>query len=294
VEGHPELSAVQELIFLDAATARRLEAGEEFGDVEATRILSRTHPHLDCRVEAIGGGHMCFSGKDSPIGHAHSLGFAGLVTEELIEEVERFYHSRGVMAQVHYCPFADASLGEVLKKRGYGIQEFNTVLARPIFAKEDTKEKLSLPPDVTVRAPRPEEAKTLAGVVDRGFGNGQPAGFAWMLETWAEMPHNLTLLAEVDGKLAGGASGMILPEFKLGAFWGAATLPEFRGRGVQSALLAARLAMARDAGCDLAVTFTLPGTTSSRNAERAGFRVAYTKAVLGKACAQPDSNQEKA
>ena len=43
-----------------------------------------------------------------------------------------------------------------------------------------------------------------------------------------------------------------------------------------------RLAMARDAGCDLAATNTLPGTASQRNAERAGFRVAYTKAVVAK------------
>jgi hypothetical protein len=49
---------------------------------------------------------------------------------------------------------------------------------------------------------------------------------------------------------------------------------------VQSALIAARLAAATAAGCHLAMACTAPGTASQRNYERAGFRVAYTKAML--------------
>jgi GNAT superfamily N-acetyltransferase len=66
----------------------------------------------------------------------------------------------------------------------------------------------------------------------------------------------------------------------MAAFFGASTLPEFRNRGLQSALLQARLNLACEAGCDLAVIVTRPGSVSQRNAERAGFRLAYTKAIL--------------
>jgi hypothetical protein len=41
-----------------------------------------------------------------------------------------------------------------------------------------------------------------------------------------------------------------------------------------------RWRLARASGCDLARTCTRPGTTSQRNAERLGFRVAYTKPQL--------------
>jgi hypothetical protein len=51
---------------------------------------------------------------------------------------------------------------------------------------------------------------------------------------------------------------------------------------VQMALLQARLAAARKAGCDLAVSMTGPGSDSQRNIERAGFRLAYTKASMVK------------
>jgi GNAT superfamily N-acetyltransferase len=61
---------------------------------------------------------------------------------------------------------------------------------------------------------------------------------------------------------------------------GAATLPAFRRRGVQSALLHARLAQARQAGCDLAVVTTQPGSKSQENVQRAGFELLYVRAVL--------------
>jgi GNAT superfamily N-acetyltransferase len=58
---------------------------------------------------------------------------------------------------------------------------------------------------------------------------------------------------------------------------GASTLPEFRRRGVQTALQHARLTFAAGAGCDLATTITQPGSASQRNAERRGFHVIYTR-----------------
>ena len=56
--------------------------------------------------------------------------------------------------------------------------------------------------------------------------------------------------------------------------------PAFRRRGAQGALLRARLARARELGCRVASSSTLPGTASRRNMERAGFHVAYPKLVM--------------
>jgi len=49
---------------------------------------------------------------------------------------------------------------------------------------------------------------------------------------------------------------------------------------VQLALLRARLEDAARAGNDVAMTLTAPGSPSQRNIERAGFRLAYTRALL--------------
>lgn len=63
-------------------------------------------------------------------------------------------------------------------------------------------------------------------------------------------------------------------------FFADSTLPEHRGRGVQRALIAARLALARDAGCDLAFAATAAGSASQRSYERAGFAPACSQALL--------------
>ena len=61
---------------------------------------------------------------------------------------------------------------------------------------------------------------------------------------------------------------------------GAATAPAHRHRGVHTALLSARLADAAGAGCDIAVITTQPGSRSQHNAQRRGFDILYTRAIL--------------
>ena len=62
--------------------------------------------------------------------------------------------------------------------------------------------------------------------------------------------------------------------------FGASTRVPHRNCGVQHALIAARLAAAVAAGCDLVVVHTEPGSDSQRNVERLGFRLAYTKVTM--------------
>jgi GNAT superfamily N-acetyltransferase len=83
-----------------------------------------------------------------------------------------------------------------------------------------------------------------------------------------------------DGVIAGGASYRIAEG--VAQLTGAATVPTHRRRGVQTALLSARLADAAAAGCDLAVITTQPGSKSQQNAQRRGFDLLYTRAVLMK------------
>ena len=58
---------------------------------------------------------------------------------------------------------------------------------------------------------------------------------------------------------------------------GASTIPGGRRQGAQNALLDTRLQTAASNGCDLAMMVAAPGSASQRNAERQGFRIAYTR-----------------
>ena len=80
--------------------------------------------------------------------------------------------------------------------------------------------------------------------------------------------------------LAGGASLRI--HQGIAQLAGAATLPDHRRQGVQTALLRHRLLDAARRGCDVAVVTTQPGSKSTENVQRFGFAVLYVRAILVK------------
>ena len=88
-------------------------------------------------------------------------------------------------------------------------------------------------------------------------------------------------LARVDGAVAGGAT-LAIREGVAGLF-GASTLPAFRNRGVQTALLKERLRRAVTENCDLAVCIAQPGSSSQSNVVRQGFSVLYTRVKFERA-----------
>lgn len=91
----------------------------------------------------------------------------------------------------------------------------------------------------------------------------------------ARRRHHVPFLVEVDGR-AIAAGGLAMSD-GVALLAGASTVPEARRRGAQRALLEARLRYAAEHGCDIAMMGASPGSESQRNAERQGFRIAYTR-----------------
>jgi GNAT superfamily N-acetyltransferase len=265
--------------FVDRAFARRFESAEEMPQVHHAHADQKLRPHIGSAVEPIAGGHMIFAGLGSPIGRAVGMGFDAPVTEADFDRLENFYYSRKAPAQLDYCPLTDPSLLEVARKRGYGIAELNNVLARKL---DPTETFPPGPQDFTIRPGKSEEALAFSTIVRQSFfpDGGEPAGFDEMLAPMFAFPGALTFVAETDGKLVATGAGLIIPDHKIVALFGAGTLKPYRGRGLQTAILQRRLEVAAQAGCEYAVIVTQGGTTSMRNAERLGFTLAYSKATL--------------
>ena len=264
--------------FVDRALARRLESAEEMPQVYHAEWCQKNQPKVGAAVETISGGHMIFAGLGSPIGRAVGMGFAAPVTSAEMDKLEAFYFSRKAPAKTDYCPLSDPSLLELANQRGYGIEELNNVL----FRKLDPAESFPLRSGYTIRAGKPDEAAAFSNIVRRSFfpHGGEPEGFDEMLSPMFAFPGSLTFVAEIDGQLVATGAGLIIPEHKIVGLYGAGTLDEYRGRGLQTAMLERRMQIAAAAGCEYAVIITQGGTTSMRNAERLGFRVAYSKATL--------------
>jgi GNAT superfamily N-acetyltransferase len=277
--------------FVDRALARRFESAEEMPQVHHAYADQKMRPHIGSAVEPIAGGHMIFAGLGSPIGRAVGMGFDAPVTDADFDRLENFYYSRKAPAQIDYCPLSDPSLLEIARKRGYGIAELNNVLARKL----DPSETFPPGPEgFTIRPGKPEEALAFSTIVRQSFfpDGGEPAGFDEMLAPMFTFPGAITFVAEADvaeleAKLVATGAGLIIPERRIVALFGAATLKPYRGRGLQTAILQRRLHIAAQAGCEYAVIVTQGGTTSMRNAERLGFTLAYSKATLIKAPPTP-------
>lgn len=267
--------------FVDQALARRLEAAEEMPQVHYAKLYQILRPEIGAAVEPICGGHMIFAGVGSPIGRTVGMGFDRSASAKELDRMEEFYRSHGAPAQIDVCPLTDPSLLELLKPRRYTMAELNNVLYRRL-QKEDRFPSAS--GAHTIRPGRAEEAEDFAGIVERSFypeGN-TPAGLAGMLVPLFQFDGALSFVAEVEGKAVACGAGLMIAEHRIVALFGAGTLSEFRRRGLQTALLRARMAAAAEADCEYAVIVTQGGTTSQRNAERLGFRVAYSKATLMK------------
>jgi GNAT superfamily N-acetyltransferase len=73
--------------------------------------------------------------------------------------------------------------------------------------------------------------------------------------------------------------GILYMQGGIGLLADAAVLPRFRGRGCHTALLRHRVERAIQKQCQLLTSFPAFGSTSHRNLERFGLRVAYTKAI---------------
>jgi len=267
--------------FVDKALARRFEAAEEMPQVMYARLYQVQRPEIGAAEEDICGGHMIFAGLGSPMGRATGMGFSGTVSGGDLDRVEQFYRSHQAPAQVDVCPLTDPGLLELLKQRKYWFTEFNNVLYRRLEPGDAAFAGLD---QVTIRPGQSDEDLAFAAVVERSFfpEGGGPADLTGMLTLLFQMEGAVTLMAEVESTLAACAAGLVIPEHRIIALFGAGTILQFRRRGLQTALLRARMAIAAKAGCEYAVIVTQGGTTSQRNAERLGFRLAYSKATLMK------------
>lgn len=261
--------------FIDATISRRLELNEMLAPLDYVKSVQQWHPEKGAEYVEIAGGLALYAGEPSPLNQAVGMGLQGPVSAEEFDRFEAFYRERSCPAQIVLSPYADMTLLEFVRDRGYRLTEFNSVMA----CRLDQHREVVLPEGVRVERVTPGTAHRWAEVLVEGFAEfgALPAS---MFEPYGLLAHGLNFLAYGDGEVAGGASGAFYPEYKLAAIFGAATLPKFRRRGVQNALFQARLRHAKAAGCELAVVCTQPASGSQRNAERNGFRLAYTKVVL--------------
>jgi GNAT superfamily N-acetyltransferase len=260
---------------LNIELARRIELAEAHAAVDGAETMKRLRPGSGAAVERIAGGFAVYSGANSPTTQAVGLGLDGHVSEEEFDRLEEFYRSRGEPVRVETCPLADHFFIAHFGKRGYRVSEFSNVMAMPLDGLGSGAE---MPSGLTIEKIGEDQIDLWTLTVTQGFAENYPviAEILDLMKMFGLSPNTECYLARLDGKVAGGAT-LAIRDGVAGLF-GASTLLAFRNRGVQTALLRARLSRAVEKGCDLAVSLAQPGSTSQRNIVRQGFATLYTRA----------------
>jgi GNAT superfamily N-acetyltransferase len=271
-------------LFCDTDLARRIEQAEAQLIAEVSQAAGRRAGTAGF-VIPVAGGVASFAGPGSPFNKVAGLGFGGVPDAAALEEIERAFTARGAAVQIELAHLADPAIGAMLTERGYRLTSFENVLGLALQGEHDRV----TPPGIEVRASGEEEFGAWVDVVVEGGlhpdTQGVPQHEEFPREVLASAERDLGAAQGVrryvalrDGILAGGASFRVAGG--IAQFTGAATAPAHRRRGIQTALLSARLADAAAAGCEVAVITTAPGSKSQQNAQRRGFDLLYTRAVL--------------
>jgi GNAT superfamily N-acetyltransferase len=261
------------MVFADLNLARRLERTEGHACREFAEARARVDPESGSAWIECAGACAVFDGVDSPVTQSFGLGIFEEPPAESMDKMERFFFDRGAAAMHEVCPLAGVATIDLLCSRGYRPLEISSVLYQPIGPQASSDDG-----PITVRAIGAEEAPLWTKVNARGWTQDHPE-FRSFLEDFggliAAREQSVCFLAEVDGQP--GAAGVLFLNDGVALFGGAATVPEMRRRGLQAALLRARMRYAVEHGCDMAMMVTEAGSQSQRNAERVGFRIAYTR-----------------
>jgi GNAT superfamily N-acetyltransferase len=237
-------------------------------------------------VLPLAGGVAAWGREGSPLNKVAGLGFGGVPSDEELTALERAFDERHAPVRVELATLAVAGLAGVLAARGYHLVGFENVLGLrlPIAL-----ESLAIAAGVTLAESGEAELDAWLEVLIAGFATpdsqGVPAGESYAPDLIREIMRDtvsaegfIRYAARRQGELAGAASLRLSGE--IAQLTGAATLPHHRRQGVQSSLLAARLARATMADCKVAVVTTEPGSKSQENIQRQGFELLYTRAVL--------------
>lgn len=265
----------------DQALIMRLETNEAESSADYARAMQILRPALGAQAVPIAGGYAVMMGSSFPANTAVGLGLHGPVSADELAQVEAVYAAAGLPAAVGLSPYADDSLRALLGERGYRIERFLHTFARPVHPAETFAPAPAGIEMSVLTPPDPEEWATHAACIFSDVAEVETED-RWRILSLAaaHRPAMTGWIARVDGVIV-AVAGLAIRN-GLASMFSMATRPAFRGRGIQTALLQARLQAAQAAGCDLATVVTVPGANSQRNVERAGFQVIYTKPTLSR------------
>ncbi|MCT2538239.1 GNAT family N-acetyltransferase [Aquibacillus koreensis] len=257
------------------------ELAEKFEKSEIDALRSRltemqriSWNPMDVEIQSFGSA-TAFSVKHIPGPSFNTVKGLKAGGESQIRKIIEFYKQKEIPVRFELTPaHTSPDLLTYLSERGFYQQDFHTTLySEPpqLTAKNES--------GITIRRLQIEEFGVFADIYVQGFG--MPSflkdGVAQNNQILYDNKHWAFYLACYQNVPAG--IGVLYIKDKIATLAAAATIPTLRKKGIQSALIAYRMDQALQQGCELIVGQAKFGSVSQNNMERAGFKIAYTKAI---------------
>ncbi len=266
-----------EAMRIDIDLVRRIERSSAAFAAQQAEAIAAIAPESGAIAESFDGGSLIAGGRGRYVNRAMGVGLGGTSADDVVAAIDSFYGERGMPPSLELSPWTDPAIVRLLGTNGYRIDWFRNVYvaALPVWVTQPIEPHVIEP---VTAATVPVRQAILAG--DAAIGTDARRISDEMCETGLVLPGALDFLALVGGEAA--ACGSLNTADGIGWIGGAATLATHRGLGLQTALIAHRLRLAHELGCDLAAATTLPNGQSAHNILRLGFQLLYTQVVLTK------------
>jgi GNAT superfamily N-acetyltransferase len=260
---------------VDLQLVERLEATTATASLDLIDALKVLDPSTAAEGREFRGGALIAMGPGRYVNRAIGVSVSELTAPD-VDALEQFFVERGLNPMMELSSWAPPSTLAEVGRRGFVPCWF-----RSVFALRPSLSVVERVTEVRIEVVGDDKAERWLEVFNKGFEAEQGEAHVANDEIGRAsfiLPNSHSFVAYSDEQAVGCGSMQIVD----GVAWlgGAATIPVFRQRGVQAALVAHRLRLAAEAGCDLAAVTALVNGPSARNIVRLGFQHTHTQVVV--------------
>lgn len=269
-------------MLVDGALVARLEGSAADLGVDLAEATAATSQHGTSRVSRMRQGALVALGPGRYVNRG-----LGLTVDELgsrdIDAIESFFRDAGAAPAFEVSSWASFGTMEVVASRGYAPLWFRNVYVRPVPggpvapSASGSDRTMSIAPVSDDQVPRWLDVFAAGNDVTQGAEREVADEFIVAAHA---IEGSTDLLAWIGDECVGCASLQVVG----GVAWlgAASTAPGFRRRGIQRALIEARIGVAREIGCDLLAATAVPIGSSARNLVRHGFSLSHVQVVVAR------------
>ena len=234
-------------------------------------------PRLGFRVSRV-RGLWCFSSRkldDEVFNHVSGYGTFAPASQAAIDAMLRHYERVGGPARIEVIlPVVTRSDRALLERSGF--RDAKTLFQTHVRTALRPPRAHSIPDFVPVRATGADAAR-YAKLATAGFGGGHTVTGDVFERGWTRQIRRDRRVAAFMGMLRGKpvASGVIIIRPDIAGLYSGSVLPRYRGRGLQNAMIAARVSFGWSRGLRTFYSWSDPDNASARNLRDEGFRTRF-------------------